>query len=137
MLNLVSDASDYRQHAAKIRHLVAGVRGHAATAALLLAEEYEARAAQLEGRPVAAAYVGNIERIGELVAAERDAIDALTVREADLVSQLDKARRQRQLAEARIEAILKTARILDMPDMSRQGAVPPRFDDAETVAPVG
>lgn len=127
----MSDASDYRQHAAKIRRLVAGVRGHAATAALLLADEYEARAAQLEGRPVAAAYVGNIEKIGELIATEREAIDALVIREAELVSQLAKTRQHRALAEARIDAILTTARMLDMPEPLRHGATPPRYAEAE------
>lgn len=125
------DANDYRQHAAKIRHLVAGVRGPAATAALLLADEYEARAAQLEGRPVASAYVGTIDRIGELVAVERRAIEALAVREADLVHQLERTRHERVVADARIDAILSTARLLDMPEpLSRPGAVPPRFEEA-------
>ena len=125
------DANDYRQHAAKIRHLVAGVRGPAATAALLLADEYEAKAAQLEGRPVAAAYVGTIDRIGELLADERRAVEALAASEAELVRQLDQVRHQRVVADARIDAILSTARLLDMPEPSlRPTAVPPRFDDA-------
>ncbi len=123
------DANDYRQHAAKIRHLVAGVRGPAATAALLLAEEYETRAAQLEGRPVAAAYVGTADRIGELVATERRAVDRLVIREADLSAQLEQTRQQVVVANARIDAILATAMLLDMPETSRPSAVPPRFDD--------
>lgn len=105
------------------------MRGHAATAALLLAEEYETRAAQLEGRPVATTYVGNIERIGELVTTEREALTVLEMREGDLVTQLAATRQQRQVAEARLDAILKTARLLDMPDLPRT-SMPPRFDEA-------
>ena len=133
----MNDANDYRQHAEKIRRLVASVRGHAATAALLLAEEYEARADQLEGRPLANAYVGNIDRIGELVATERDAIERLQVRESDLLMQLDKVRHDRVIAEARIESILKTARMLDMPNPPRRAPTPPSFAEAEIVKQPG
>jgi hypothetical protein len=112
----VTDATDYKEHAAKIRRLVAGVRGHAATAALLLADEYEARASELEGKPAASAYLGNADRIGELVAGERAAIETLIVRETELTSQLARARQERRVAEARIDAILTTARLLDMPE---------------------
>lgn len=133
----MNDANDYRQHAEKIRRLVASVRGHAATAALLLAEEYEARADQLEGRPMAAAYVGNVDRIGELVATERETIDRLQVREADLLMQIDKVRHDRVIAEARIESILKTARMLDMPNPPRRAPAPPSFAEAEIVKPPG
>lgn len=131
----MNDADDYRQHAEKIRRLVASVRGHAATAALLLAEEYEARADQLEGRPMAAAYVGNVDRIGELVATERDTIERLHVRESDLLMQLDRVRQDRLIAEARIESILKTARMLDMPNPPRRAPTPPSFAEAEVVKP--
>ncbi len=126
----VSDASDYRNHAAKIRRLVAGVRGHAATAALLLADEYDARADQLEGRPAASTYIGSAERIGELVTVERQAVQTLIAREVELEAQLAATRQRRQVAEARIEAILETARLVDMPAPPRRSATPPTFAEA-------
>ncbi len=125
----MNDAAAYREHAAKIRRLVAGVRGHAATAALLLADEYEARAIQLEGKPAAASYLANVDRIGELIAEQRASIAAMVVREADLTAELAAARQQRALAEARVDGILKAARLFDMPDLPRAGA-PARFDEA-------
>jgi hypothetical protein len=130
----VTDADDYREHAAKIRRLVAGVRGHAATAALLLAEEYESRAAQLEGKPAAASYLGNADRVGELVARERAGLEALTVLENDLAAQLARARQQRAIAEARIDAILATARLLDMPAPVRTTPAA-SFTEAATATP--
>ena len=131
----MTDADNYRQHAEKIRRLVAGVRGHAATAALLLADEYDARADHLDGRPAAAAYIGNVERIGELVAHERETLDALAIREADLQAQLVRVRQQRVVAEARVDAILQTARILDVPEPPRRSVPPPSFREAATLDP--
>ena len=134
MSSLVTDADDYREHAAKIRRLVAGVRGHAATAALLLADEYEARAVQLEGKPAAASYLGNADRVGELIARERAGVDALTVLENDLANQLNRTRQQRAVAEARIDAILATARLLDMPAPIRT-TPPASFTEAAMAVP--
>ncbi|WP_419814226.1 hypothetical protein [Glacieibacterium sp.] len=130
----MTDADDYREHAAKIRRLVAGVRGHAATAALLLADEYESRATQLEGKPAAASYLGNADRVGELIARERAGVDALVVLETDLASQLARTREKRAIAEARIDAILATARLLDMPAPVR-GNTPASFTEAATAVP--
>ena len=130
----MTDADDYREHAAKIRRLVAGVRGHAATAALLLADEYESRATQLEGKPAAASYLGNADRVGELIARERAGVDALVVLETDLASQLARTREKRAIAEARIDAILATARLLDMPAPVR-GTTPASFTEAATAVP--
>ena len=115
----MTDAASYREHASKIRRLVAGVRGHAATSALLLADEYELRAAELEGKPAAAAYLGHADRVGELIASERANINALIAEEADLAARLDRTRQQRAIAEARVDAMLLTARLLDMPDPAR------------------
>ncbi len=130
----LNDAAAYREHAAKIRRLVAGVRGHAATAALLLADEYEARAIQLEGKPAAASYLASADRIGELIAEHRSNIAAIAAREADLTAELAQARQRRALAEARVEGILHAACLFDMPDLPRNG-IPARFEDAESTAP--
>ena len=116
------DALKYRQHAEKIRHLVASVRGHAATAALLLAEEYENRADRLEGQPTATAYVANVEQVGELIASTRETIAELDRSEAALTAELAAVRQQRLLAETRLEAILLTARLFDVPKLPHSDA---------------
>lgn len=123
------DALRYREHAEKIRRLIGGVNGHAATASLLLAEEYEARADQLEGRPLAAAYIGNIDRVGEMIATERELITTLTMTEKSLSSQLAATRQQRLFAETRVEAILHTVSLFDVPQALRRTTVP-SFRDA-------
>ena len=125
----MTDAASYREHASKIRRLVAGVRGHAATSALLLADEYELRAAQLEGKPAATLYLGQADRVGELISAERANINTLIAEEADLAARLDRTRQQRAIAEARIDAMLLTARLLDMPDPARPNGAVPTFRD--------
>lgn len=130
------DALKYREHAQKIRRLIGGVSGHAATASLLLAEEYEARADQLEGRPLAAAYIGNIDRVGEMIAAERELITTLTMTEKSLSTQIATARQQRLLAEARVEAILHTVILFDVPQALRRTTVPPPFQDATTTSSI-
>ena len=130
----MNDAAAYREHAAKIRRLISGVRGHAATAALLLADEYEARAIQLEGKPAASSYLASADRIGELIAAQRAEIAGLMVRESELAADLALARQHRALAEARVDGILSAARLFDMPDLPRSGN-PTRFADAQNAAP--
>ena len=129
------DALRYREHAGKIRRLVAGVSGHAATASLLLAEEYEARADQLEGRPLAAAYVGNMDKVGELIATERELITTLTVTETSLSAQVVATRQRRMLAEARLEAILHTVILFDIPQPLRRTTAPPSFQEATSITP--
>ena len=77
---------------------------------------------------MAATYVGTVDRIGELVAIERRAIEALAVHEADLANQLERVRQQRLIADARIDAILATARLLEVPEPSRPRPAPPRYE---------
>ena len=130
------DALRYRQHADNIRRLVASIKGHAATAALLLAEEYERRANHLEGRPTAAAYVQNAESVGAMVAAEREIIATLVNREDGLVAELAAIRQQRLMAETRVEAILITAKLFDIPNAPRSSTPPPSYQAAADAAGV-
>ena len=128
------DALKYRQHAEKIRRLVASVRGHAATAALLLADEYDMRADQLDGQPASATYIAQADRVGELIATEREAITALNRSETSLIAELAALRQQRLIAETRVEAILHTARLFDAPKVPRTGAAPQSFREAANEA---
>ncbi|QXQ05362.1 hypothetical protein KX816_14040 [Sphingosinicellaceae bacterium] len=128
------DALNYRRHAEKIRRLIGGVSGHAATAGLLLADEYEARADQLEGTPLAAAYIGNIDRVGAKIADERELISTLVMTETQLASQIAAVRQKRLLAEARVEAILNTVLLFDVPPPLRRRSIVPPFEEAMTEA---
>ena len=69
------------------------------------------------------------DRVGELIAVERANINTLIAEEADLAARLDRTRQQRAIAEARVDAMLLTARLFDMPDPARPNGAVPTFRD--------
>jgi len=116
----MTEAAAYRENAAKIRRLTAGVTGEAATAALLLAAEYESRAADLEAMPKADTYLNLAERVGALLNERCAQVFEVRKVERDLDNRLEQAKTERALLEARIAGILEASSLLDVPAPARR-----------------
>jgi hypothetical protein len=140
---IVSQAALYRENAHKIRRLVAGVTGSSRDEALSLAQEYEARAQELDkgaaaqvhgDRPVEVQPVGNrpdggrgtgshaasagnglAERIAALIGQRGAEVEAIRARELDHEIKLAAAKVERALLEARIAGIIEASAQLSFP----------------------
>lgn len=113
----------YREHAAKIRRLVAGTSGEAADAALLLAKEYEARADDLDSIPATSNYLTTVERVGALLNERCQQMKGIKDQERDLEERLAQMRFDRAILEARIESIVEVSSLLDVPARKRDDGV--------------
>lgn len=118
----MTEAAVYRENALKIRRLTAGVTGDAATAALLLAAEYEARADDLDDGPAVQTYLTVAERVGALLNERCQQVAEFQDRERDLDTRLRQTRTDRALLEARIAGILEASSLLDVPSPARANA---------------
>jgi len=104
----VSQAALYRENAHKIRRLVAGVSGSSRDEALNLAQEYEARAQELDRIGPGVGTDGLAERVAGL-------IEAIRARELDYEIKLAAARVDRALLEARIAGIIEASGLISLP----------------------
>lgn len=118
----MTEAAVYRENALKIRRLTAGVSGDAATAALLLAAEYEARADDLDDGPAIASYMTVAEKVGALLNERCAQVAEFQEKERDLDQRLRQARSDRALLEARIAGILEASSLIDVPAPVRTNA---------------
>ncbi len=105
----MSQAALYRENAHKIRRLVAGVSGSSRDEALNLAQEYEARAQELDKEIAGTGGGGLAERIAALIGQRGAEIEAIRARELDHEIQLAAARVERALLEARIAGIIEAS----------------------------
>lgn len=123
---IVTQAALYRENAHKIRRLVAGVTGSSREEALNLAQEYEARAQELDksvaakpveshsashadGNQPAGAANSLSERIATLIGQRGAEVEAIRQREVDHENKLAAARVERALLEARIAGIIEAS----------------------------
>lgn len=105
----MSQAALYRENAHKIRRLVAGVTGSSRDEALNLAQEYEARAQELEKVNTGTVGGSTAERIAELIGQRGAEVEAIRARETEHQAQLAAARVERALLEARIAGIIEAS----------------------------
>lgn len=140
---IVSQAALYRENAHKIRRLVAGVTGSSRDEALNLAQEYEARAQELDkgaaapnlaSQPNGVQAIGNrpnsghgtgshttatgnglAERIAALIGQRGAEVEAIRARELDHETKLAAAKIERALLEARIAGIIEASAQLAFP----------------------
>lgn len=139
----MSQAALYRENAHKIRRLVAGVTGSSRDEALNLAQEYEARAQELDkgaaapipggvangvqpigsrpnggngaGSQAISSLNGLAERIAALIGQRGAEVEAIRARELDHETKLAAAKVERALLEARIAGIIEASAQLAFP----------------------
>lgn len=111
----MSQAALYRENAHKIRRLVSGVTGSSRDEALNLAQEYEARAQELDKVVGGPGGGGLADRIATLIGRRGAEIEAIRARELDHEMKLAAARVERALLEARIAGIIEASGQLSMP----------------------
>ena len=114
-LEQVSQAALYRENAHKIRRLVAGVSGSSLDEALNLAQEYEARAQELDRIGPGVGTGGLAERVAGLIGQRGAEIEAIRARELDYEIKLAAARVYRALLEARIAGIIEASGLISLP----------------------
>ncbi|UAJ10277.1 hypothetical protein [Polymorphobacter megasporae] len=123
----MTQAALYRENAHKIRRLVAGVTGSSRDEALNLAQEYEARAQELDksvseatgdgptnGNHAVGPKDSLAERIAALIGQRGAEVEAIRARELDHEIKLAAARVERALLEARIAGIIEASGALTL-----------------------
>jgi hypothetical protein len=89
--------------------LVAGVTGSSRDEALNLAQEYEARAQEIDKASSGASSGGLAERMAALIGRRGAEVEAIRARELDHEIKLAAARVERALLEARIAGIIEAS----------------------------